>query len=229
MERVSIIRGDLPILVIAPHGHDDSNTDYLAEQIAKELNCYAVINRGWMRAPEVDYWNDLANCNDVRHCHEDVVKEEFLDPILRFANRIEKDYGFGAVFNIHGMSNEVKKIAKNLDIVVGYGAGKPPSYSCDPRLKDAFIYLLEESGLGAYEGAGGGQYAGRAKNNLNQLFRRWYPQQRIQSLQVEIVGELRADLEVSKVTAQVLAECMNDFLDYDDSKLRDLLVIPKTF
>jgi hypothetical protein len=225
MERVSVIRGDLPVLIIAPHGFDDSNTDYLAERVAKELGAYAVINRGWQRSDKVDYWNDQANCNDIRHCQQDVVREEFLEPIQRFVTRINKDYGYGQIFVIHGVGNDVrtkKQYARDLDMIVGYGAGEPPSYSCDPRLKDAFIHLLISSGVDAYEGDAGGAYSGRAKNNLNQLYRRWYPHNHIHSMQVEVVYELRADREICRITGAVLADCIDDLLEYDDSKLLDV-------
>lgn len=220
MERVSAWEGDSPIMVVAPHGADDDNTDYITERIAQELQCYAVINRGWERAMDVDYWNDKANCNDVRHIHEDVVKEEFLDPILRFSNRILKDYGFCHIFIIHGVGNYVRQTANDpkLDLIIGYGAGGATTHSCDLHYKDAFIYACGQHGFGAYEGAAGGAFAGRAKNNLNQLFRRWYPNERVQSLQIEIVREFREDKEIGEIAALELASCMDDLITFDDTQ-----------
>jgi hypothetical protein len=90
MERVALVEGDSPVLILAPHGPDDKNTDLIAERVAVESGSFAVINRGWNRFSSVDFMKDLANCNDVRHLHSDVVKEEFLEPILRFKNRIRK-------------------------------------------------------------------------------------------------------------------------------------------
>lgn len=227
MERVAALEGELPLLVVAPHGPDDHNTDIIAEKIAAEMDAYAVINYGWRRSEKVDYWKDQANCNNVAHLQEDVVKEEFLDPILRFKSRCIRDFGFCYMFCIHGVGNYVRKKAQDdsLDLIIGYGAGKPPSFSCEPRLKDAFIYYAEKHGFGAYEGAAGGQFAGKAKNNLNQLFRRWYPNQRVHSLQIEIVREFREDKEIAEIAAMELASIMDDLLEVDDTT--DILIQPK--
>lgn len=216
MERVSIISGKQPILIVSPHGYknDDENTATVAEAIASVLNCYAVINRGWERADDVDIFNDKADCNNVSHCHEDVVKDEFLDPILRFRARILKRYTKVHMYLIHGMSDKHRINANDpgLDIVVGYGAGSPDSYSCDPWRKDAFINLLKDNGLCAYEGKKGGQMSGWAKNNMNQLFRKWYTDPAVQSMQIEIVHELRADNDTAQLTAEYLAVAMSDML-----------------
>ena len=77
MERVSVIEGKSPIIIVAPHGYkgDDENTDLIAEEIANALHCYAVINRGWERSDSVDFMKDKADCNNVYHCKEDVVRE----------------------------------------------------------------------------------------------------------------------------------------------------------
>ena len=66
MEKVSVLEGTIPALIIAPHGfkNDDLNTDLIAEEIATDLSAYAVINRGWERADKVDWFNDKADCNN---------------------------------------------------------------------------------------------------------------------------------------------------------------------
>ena len=65
MDRVTVIDGLEPIVVVAPHGFDDPNTDMLAEALATALNAYAVINHGWERDKKVDDANDKANCNSI--------------------------------------------------------------------------------------------------------------------------------------------------------------------
>jgi hypothetical protein len=231
MERVSLIEGDTPVLIVAPHGSDDTNTDYIAETVAAEFGAYAVINRGFKRSQTVDYWKDLANCNDVRHLHHDVVKEEFLDPILRFAKRIELKYGERPfVLILHGCSDIVRQIAndEDLDLIVGYGNGDPPSYSCTSRFKNAFVCNLRNEGFGVYEGRSGGNYAGRSKNNLNQLFNHWYQDFDVESIQLEIVREMRCDDDfvqlainglISAIDAQML---LDDTVQYDSNETKKI-------
>jgi hypothetical protein len=220
MERTSVIQGTTPVLLVAPHGPDDENTAELTELVAKHFGAYAVINRGWQRSSRVDQFRDLANCNDVRHLHQDVVREEFLHPILRCVTRIKKKYeGKALVLVIHGCKDQIRHGLDDemLDIVVGYGAGNPPFYSCRTRTKNAFVRCLQDEGFGVYEGAAGGLYAGRAKNNLNQLFVRWYADNAVESMQIEIVRELREDREMLSLTAEGLMTALDSFMLIDES------------
>lgn len=209
MERVSIRRGDSPLLIIAPHGADDPRTDFIAEFVADFADAYAVINRGWERAKTPDYFKDQANCNNIMHCYEDVVKEEFLNPILKFKNRIMREYGECFMFVIHGMGNDVRIKVDDplLDIVLGYGAGRPPSYTCQHWMKDAFINFLD-TGTVTYEAGAGTPYAGKNKNNLVQLFRSWFFDPNVNAMQIEIIRELRENDMVAKLTAEHIANCM---------------------
>lgn len=216
MERVTVINGKRPILLFAPHGFngDDENTGLITKHIADILNCYAVINNGWERSENVDSAKDKADCNNVEHCHQDVVKDEILDPLLRCYHKIKRVHPTAFIFNIHGMSNKHRKIAENdkLDIVVGYGAGNPNSYTCDLWRKNCFIYLLHKAGLTVYEGKKGGSMSGWARNNMNQLFRKWYPAANAQSMQLEIIYELRQDKDMALLCAEYLAAAMLDLI-----------------
>lgn len=208
------------MLILAPHGSDDTNTDLLAESVAKEFGAYAVINKGWQRSASVDPFRDLANCNDVRHLHSEVVREEFLEPVLRLKSRIRRKYDESVfVMILHGCSDNVRIQAADddLDIIVGCGSGRPPSYSCRTKFKDAFIYHLKNEGFGVYEGAAGGRYAGRSRNNLNQLFVRWYPDDYVNSLQVEIVRQLRCDLDFIDLTISGLVNVLDSMMVFDDA------------
>lgn len=215
-ERVSIIPGRLPILVVAPHGYDrdDEHTAIVAEHTANAIGAYAVINRGWERAENVDYMLDKADCNDVNHCHEDVVKEEFLEPLLRYKNKILQTDSIANIYFIHGMGNKHRKIANdpNMDMVIGYGAGSPDSHSCQVWRKDLICHLLNEAGVHAYEGKKGGPMSGWARNNMNQLFRKWYPDPQVQSMQIEIIHELRATPDAAIITAEYIAAAVKDML-----------------
>lgn len=217
MERVSIIEGKTPIIVVAPHGYDqdDENTAVVAETLAHALKCYAVINRGWERSDDVVQVGDKADCNNVSHCHQDVVKEEFLDPIIRFRNRLRKNHLTVYMFMIHGMSDKHRLTSGDprLDLVVGYGAGNPDSHTCDLWRKDAFIHLLTEAGMTVYEGRKGGAMSGWAKQNMNQLWRKWYSDPQMQSMQIEIVHDLRSDKDFARMTSEYIATAMGDLLE----------------
>lgn len=216
MERVSVIRGIAPVIVVAPHGYDqdDQNTDLLAETIAGQIGCYAVINRGWERSEAVDYLRDKADCNNVNHCLEDVVKEEFLEPIIRFKDKILSQGDSCYIFYIHGMSNRHRSLANDpmLDIVVGYGAGSPNSYTCELWQKDFMLHELNRSGIKAYEGRKGGSMSGWSRNNLNQYFRKWEHEDAVNSMQIEIVYELRREKDMSSLTADYLAMAIGKLL-----------------
>lgn len=212
MERVSVIRGKSPIIVVAPHGYeqDDQNTAFMAECIANEIDCYAVINRGWERCLDADVLNDKADCNNVFHCQEDVVREEFLEPIVRFKNRILVSHEDAFVIFIHGMSNRHRQVCKDpsLGAVVGYGAGSPMRSTCEPWMKNLILKQLNDSGIVAYEGKSGGPMSGWSKANMNQYFRMWEKDTDVNSLQIEVVYDLRKDRDTANVTAMYLAQAI---------------------
>lgn len=215
MERVSVREGNEPLIVVAPHGYDDTNTDLLAETIADSLDAWAVINRGWERARTYDYYKDHANCNYVPHVHEDVVKEEFLDPILNYVAALENMYDHIMVLIVHGVSNSIIRRTKGepLDLIVGYGAGQPPRYSCEMVVKDALCYQFQKHQFHTYEAGPGSDYAGRTKNNLNQLFRQHYYKDNVHSIQLEVIKELRDDRNTTILTGELLANALDSLLN----------------
>lgn len=230
MERTSVIQGSTPVLLIAPHGADDENTAEMTEYVAKNFGAFAVINRGWQRSSRVDQLRDLANCNDMRHLHEDVVKEEFMLPVLRCVTRIKNRYeGKALVLIMHGCKDHVRESANEeyLDIVVGYGAGRPPSYSCKLRTKNGIIRCLQHEGFGVYEGAPGGKYAGKSKNNLNQMFVRWWPDKKVESIQLEVVKELRSDREMTTLTSDGIVAALDSFMLLNDSEEIEEVMVGK--
>lgn len=212
MERVRIINGKSSIIVVAPHGPDDERTALIAEKVAKEITCSAVINLGWERGEKVDFMKDKADCNNVSHCHEDVVREEFLEPLLRFKNSVLKRNKEAYIFYIHGMSNKHRILANDptMDVVIGYGAGVPNSITFDLWKKGFLIDRLENLGFTTYEASPGSSMSGWSKNNMNQLFRKWYNDSNVSSLQIELVHELRESNRVAERTACYLAEAIID-------------------
>lgn len=213
MERVSIIEiGKTPVIFVAPHGAtmDDINTAIIAESAAESLEGYAVINQGWQRGDDYNYNKEQADCNNVKHCLEDVVKDEFLEPIIRFKNRIRKKHPLAYIFAIHGMSNDACTIAKDnsLSMVVGYGAGNPASYTCKTWMKNLLIYQCQQHGWTTYEAKAGGPYSAWTKNNLCQFFRKWHLDLSVHAMQLEIIYDLRD----SKAKAELCGECIADFI-----------------
>lgn len=217
MERVSTHRGTFPAIIVVPHGFDDPNTAVIAEAIVAMTDAYAVINHGWERADNYDYFKDKANCNNILHIHNDVVREEFLEPIINYTNRIYSDFALHqpSIFIIHGVSNLVRKEAgDDLDMIIGYGEGGPPSYSCDLQFKDAFADILFDKSINVYQGKAGGKYSARRRTNLNQLFRSdEYLDELIFSLQLEVVRELREDEAAAKETGMVLGEAIKELIE----------------
>ena len=109
------------------------------------------------------------------------------------------------------MNNSVCEKAKDnsLTMVVGYGAGNPPSYTCEPWMKNLLIYQCMQRGWTTYEGKPGGQFSAWTRNNLCQYFRKWQIDPYVQSMQLEIIYELRN----SKVKAELCGECIAEFID----------------
>lgn len=217
MERVSIISGKKPVIYVSPHGAscDDLNTALIAEQLAELTNGYAVINRGWERADKIDYKMEKANCNNVNHCHQDVIKEEFLDPLIRFKNRILKKWERVLIVYLHGMSNNILDLVgmSDLHYVVGWGRGNPASFTCQKWIKDFIIYHLSlGDSCTVGEGMSGGNYAGWSRKNMTQLFRKWYPNDDVDSVQLEIINRLRNTKLLAETTAQVIAITMEELL-----------------
>lgn len=220
MERTIVVEGQAPVLLVAPHGPDDTNTDYIAEKAAEEFGAFAVINKGWKRSQIVDCFNDLANCNDIRHLQQDVVREEFLDPILRSVAKIKKKYEEKVFMLIlHGCNDNVRNFIndQNLDMIIGFGEGSPPSYSCNIRLKNAFVHYLEQERFGVYEGKSRGTYTGRSKNNLNQFFRKWHKDNNVNSLQLEMTKDLRFPKSNANSTIAGLLSAIDALMLFDDT------------
>ncbi len=211
MERVRFVKGkNNNVLIVVPHGHDDPNTPIIGERIADELECPVLVNYGWERADKFDYDLDKANCNNISHIQEDVICGEFLKPILNYV----KNAVHPNIFIIHGVSNLIKNQTPNnkLDVIVGYGEGIKPSYSCDFEFKENFMETLKnKAGFAMFQGIADGKYSGRGYNNLNQLFRRkQYLCSDCNSMQLEIVKSRRYDVASSKHTADSIAIAIED-------------------
>ncbi len=216
MERITLITGKKPIICVAPHGAlcDDINTHIVAETLAQGTEGYAVINNGWEKSNTIDYKKGKANCNNIDHCLQDVIKEEFLNPIMRFRSKILKKWQRVLIVYLHGASNDVRRRSGYNDLIVGWGNGTPSSHTCQRWVKDFIVYNLGVAdNCNIAEGKAGGNYAAWNRKNMSQLFRKHYSDNEVDSIQIEIVNDIRNTPVKAKVTGQVMAICFKDLLE----------------
>ena len=164
-QRVSVVEGKKPIIIIAPYGANHKNTDLLTEYLAKRVDGFAVINWGWQRSQTINYQKDLADCGNVNQLHQNILYDEFLDPILRFKNRIARFYQTVHVFIITGHVGN--SVPGGIDLVLGYG--KTTSITCEEWRKNLFMYLASKEGVAIYEAKSTSPLSATHKNHINQL------------------------------------------------------------
>lgn len=228
MEKVIFKYANSPIVFVAPHGHkgDDLNTDLIAIAAAEAINANYLINKGYQRADFINVDKDIADCNNINHM-QDILVDEFLLPYKRLCKRAVKYYGKCLVLWVHGISNTIRNSAetKNLDLIIGYGQGKPNSFTCYHGTINKFLYEMKNEKLNCFVGKTGGKYSGYSKRNMNQYWRKVEADNRIQSLQIEIVKDLRSDKIISELTAQCIADAAQASLDFPNFTLPEYIKI----
>lgn len=212
--RVEIVPGNrsIPILMVVPHGFDDTNTDIVAESASK-AGIHAVINCGFQRSEHVDVDNDLADCNRIDHVRQPVVYDEFLKHILKICKTLK----YPTIFHIHGVGNSIHRIAnREVGVIVGYGLGKEKdSLTCPIWKKNLFAHLWRELLPGeVFEGSGDGKYAGRSSNNLNQFFRKHFMDKNVDSMQLEIPFTWRDTPDQALITGIKLGSLFLNFSNH---------------
>jgi len=230
-ERVSIIEPTecQPVLIICPH--QEQYIGLMAEEIAKKLECYAVINRGWERdCKDVDFLKDKANCNSISHLYNDVVREEFLDPIFDFCHKIRKAQFINIyIFIVHGFVLTPPG-QTDPEIVLGFGSGAK-KLTCERWRKDAFAYALQTEGISVANGKAKGKYAGASKDNLNQLFKLdtpdWNVDNSIHSLQLEIDKSWRENAEDASFCADAISKAIETLVELGDEGFDKQLNLPE--
>lgn len=212
--RVSLREGREPVIFVAPHGFrgDDQWTCRIATQAARACGGYAVVNHGWERAETVDIEGSKANCNNVNHLGEDVVCEEFLGPILRFHQRCLRKHGKATFVMIHGLGQPTCQNFPLLDVVLGFGNGKPPSYTMGEDDRRRLPRLFYDGGLIPYIGMAGGRYTGWARPNLNQYWRKWQFDPDVDSVQIEVAWKHREQSSAAYLFGDKLGEVFASFL-----------------
>lgn len=212
MERVKIIDHFnsaklLPLIFVAPYGLDDTNTNIITETAATFGKGFAVINQGWKKGDEVDYYKDIADCNYLPHLYEEVVRDEFFDPLLRFKARILKKHDKVFIFYIQSLGDHIYSTINDplLGMILGYGYHRDkPSFSCEDWIARQFCYhfsknLTFSTYLGHYH------YQGWTSHSLNQYFRLFDYDHRVQSMQLFITKKLRSSEKKSQETGEDIA------------------------
>lgn len=239
-ERVNVIYGKHPILLVVPHGADDINTALIGLKAAEMCDCYAVINQGFDRADVVDPDDDQADCNRVDHAASEVVFDEFLKPILKIKNKVlannenvdEGDEQHLTILHIHGAGDIVHKEAgEKISVIVGYGLGKEShSFTCKKWRRNLFISSwIKVKGKNIYEGTGGGKYAGRSSNNMNQYFRKHEHERCVESMQLEFPYSERKTEDDAEEAALTLAKVITLYLKhpYETDELVSMAIAQK--
>jgi hypothetical protein len=204
--RVKVLTGSNPILIVAPHGGGptDLRSALIADIIAKETKAYAVINKGWERKPIPNFRLNQANCNDLDHCHQEPLFSEFLTPIDDFRAEITANHFRVYMFLIHGMDDQMRNY-NGVDVVIGYGAGTPSRHSCNICFKNRFISCLDLEAFTPAQGMSGGRLSAWDVSNLNQLYT---TDPKVESVQVEIGLSLRKNNSIARKTAERLSEAI---------------------
>lgn len=229
MERVSVISGENPIIVVAPHGANIPQTALIAEFVAKEAKCHAIINRLFEISDTVNVMKDKADCSRIDHLKEDVVYDEFLVPLLKKTQNhpktqpvFLKDYMPTNIFYIYGTNNVAQTIAgQKISVIVGNGIGlKKDSFTCANWQKDLFLHLYDNHKMigdgEAYEAKRGGEYSGRDSNCINQYFAKHLISDHVFSMQLTFPESCYHNEKAAQETAMKLAVVLLEYLDYDD-------------
>jgi len=203
-QRVSIVEGRKPILIIAPYGPNHKNTDTLVEMLAKRVDGFAVINWGWCRSPVINYKKDLADCGNINQLHQNILYDEFLDPIIRFKNRISRFHQTVHIFIMTGHVGD--SVPQGIDMIVGYG--KTTSYTCEEWRKNLFMYLAKKESINIFEAKSTSNLSATTRQHINQLFKSWYPDRHVQSMQLDVVHGLRNTKDDVEILVEFLGSVM---------------------
>lgn len=238
-ERVSVRHGQMPVILVAPHGADEHNTDVVAKQCAEFLDAHAVVNHGFRKSSTVNTRKDLADCYRIDHLKQPVVKDEFLDALIRAKRAVSRSLSRRPggkpsdrclIFYIHSFSGVIADDGEMVEAIVGYGAGPNPhqdQYTCDLWRRNLFVKLWRASrhyDVGdIYVGKRGGRYAGRNPNSLNQYFRTPYPETFVQSMQLMLNSKLLTTRSKATIVGLNLAAIIETMVKSDSYEKQPVL------
>jgi len=230
MSRITYKFANSPVVFVAPHGHpsDDLNTDLIAKFAAIDMDANYIINTGFKRGLDPNPSQDIADCNNRIHCKTAEVEDEFLLPYIKICKRALKYFGKCFVVWVHGVSDNIRNLnvsTKNLDMIIGYGLGRPDSLTCYEGIIHKFLYEIRRDKLSCFVGQAGGKYSGFDNKNMNQFWRKYDFEEKIQSFQLEIIKDLRSDKTISELTANCITDAMKASMDYPNFRLPTFMSI----
>jgi hypothetical protein len=219
-ERVSLLHGSQPIIIVSPYAADEAFMGVIAEEMAKRLNAYALINNGFKKSDDVNVLQDQANLDRIEHVYEDVVKEEFLDPLMSAKRRLMKKHLQVFVFYLYGFDSEVEeKTGNDIDIILGYGqAVVSNSYLCPVWWISKFIDSWDSHSWTSgdvYCGKPGGPFTARSIHRLPQIFRKVSPDPDVQSLQIFVSDKFRHSHPDAAFCGVLLANIIEEIVKSD--------------
>lgn len=156
---IDLIDGHTKILFIAPHGHhlDDENTGPLTRLVAEQNGCYAIINEIYGRKAKGVYRKNLNDLSDVK-AH---LQNKFLNPLLKYKNKIVQEHGSALVFWIHGaqkssffddLRGKTDVDPEEIKVLIGYGQDadeKQQRHTANTGTVQKLIERLNQVGLKA--------------------------------------------------------------------------------
>jgi len=217
-QRVATRNGNKNLLLVCPHGFDDTNTDIITEELASSLDCFSLINYGWERTRKPDDVKGWADCNNSKHVMDknSVVFAEFGKPFIQMRAKIYKFNKSFYTLYIHGCGSRVRKVTKDPDLgmIIGFGQGTTPSLTCEKWMAEVLAIHATANNIKTYLGKADGDYAAWLQNNMCQYYRKKRPEPLIHSMQLEIVSALRKDSNC-KATATLLAKAIDELLKLD--------------
>lgn len=203
-----ILPGRNNVILVAPHGNmkkprDDEWTAELTTKMQEELGCYVVINALYRRPrPKEERFNfnkKICNLNHIDHYETTPLYEQFVGSIKQFKDEITGRGEVPYIFHIHGASStkfnkackEVyPKKPEDVCILIGTGRGilpktKDESLTASPEIVNQLIDLFNVEKLISFS-TNNDEYTAKAPHNLNQLFKKRYPDNNVISFQLEI-------------------------------------------
>ena len=227
-----VLRGRVPILMVAPHGvnqypMDDIGTDRLAETMARRAECWAVINRTYRKprrgeCPDIEKERLDLNRKDQAAMHPTYL-QTLLDIVEAAPHML--------VVWLHGikdrhLENEISLLdasagqGQHVHGLIGYGQGgrpadkwTPSAYTATHRTIRRFSRCLASQGLNLrIADAMGSHYRGRHEGYMNQWLRlQGYPLSRVESVQLELGFKGLREETAIEGTAEALARSLLSF------------------